>query len=68
MRVKVASRMVKKAKEDEQKKAKWHAKAKVSQNNRRVINIADLGNKSYLGREWFRVPDIPGNEKYKILD
>ena len=38
------------------------------ENTRRVINIADLGNKSYLGLEVFAVPDIPGNEDFKIMD
>ena len=37
-------------------------------NNRRSINVADLGNMSYLGIGYYQIIPIEGNENYKILD
>ena len=68
MRVKVATHAMKKAKKGADNQDKWRNKKELIANTRRVINIADLGNKSYLGRKWFKIPEIPGNEKLAILN
>ena len=68
MRVKVNTAAMKNAADQDKKDNTWSRKKALHANTRRVVNIADLGNKSYLGLEFFAIPDIPGNENLKILD
>ena len=68
MRVKVNTAAMKNAAEQDKKDNTWSRKKARHTNTRRVVNIADLGNQSYLGLEFFVIPEIPGNENLKILD
>ena len=68
MRVKVNTRAMKNAAENTKKSDQWSRKKAMHANTRRVVNIADLGNKSYLGLEFFQIPEIAANANYKILD
>ena len=49
-------------------KEKWMNMQQFIANNRRGINLADLGNLSYLGCGYYRIIPIEGNENLQILD
>lgn len=67
MRVKTGRLSMKKA-ADKIKTKKWSNENGFIGNNSRVINIADLGNESYLGMNFYKIIQVPGNEFLQIYD
>ena len=63
MRVKTTRLAMKKA-VDKTKKEKWKNDGKFIGNKSRIVNIADLGNESYLGMNFYKIIPIEGNENY----
>ena len=63
MRVKTTRLAMKKA-VDKAKKEKWKNDGKFIGNKSRIVNIADLGNESYLGMNFYKIIPIEGNENY----
>ena len=47
---------------DKAKKTKWNNNAGFITNKSRIVNIADLGNESYLGMDFYQIIPILGNE------
>ena len=47
---------------DKAKKIKWNNNAGFITNKSRIVNIADLGNGSYLGMDFYQIIPILGNE------
>ena len=67
MRVKTGRLAMKKA-ADKIRSKKWNNETGFIGNDSRVINIADLGNESYLGMNFYKIIEIPGNEHLQIYD
>ena len=67
MRVKTGRLAMKKA-ADKIRTKKWNSDSGFIANNSRIINIADLGNESYLGMNFYQIIQIPGNELLQIYD
>ena len=65
MRVKTTRLAMKKA-ADKTKKTKWHNNTGFIGNKSRIVHIADLGYESYLGRDFYQIIPIPGNELLQI--
>ena len=67
MRVKTGRLAMKKA-ADKIRAKKWNSDVGFIANNSRIINIADLGNESYLGMNFYQIIQIPGNELLQIYN
>ena len=67
MRVKTGRLAMKKA-ADKIRSKKWSNENGFIGNDSRVINIADLGNESYLGMNFYQIIQIQGNELLQIYD
>ena len=67
MRVKTGRLAMKKA-ADKIRSKKWSNENGFIGNDSRVINMADLGNESYLGMNFYQIIQIPGNEFLQIYD